>query len=141
MANIVVLGGKFKSTAELQKYSDAQFLAIQSALEKIKKLEEEITHLQQLLAETTQLIGNVTKTIKSPELAVCEAQIELLQNRALTKELTLEEVKTLDLLIKNKRLLSGDPTTIEGKRVKKPKVDYSEAELVKIASQQDKKNG
>jgi hypothetical protein len=142
MATIIALGGEFASVKELKQYSDAQYVALQGATEKIKKLEEEITHLQTLLVSTTSLIENPNKisVIKSPEQAIVEAQIEILQNRALTKELTLEEIKALDILIKNKRLLAGDPTTIEGKD-KKPKREYTEAELVRVARIEDRRNG
>jgi hypothetical protein len=134
MAEIITLSGTYRTTKELKEYCDAQYIALQGAVEKIKKLEEEITHLQQILATTTELISSpkVEKIIKTPELAICEAQIDILQNRALQKELTLEEVKILDLLIKNKRLLTGEATTIEGEK-KKIKNQYSEAELVALA--------
>lgn len=134
MAEIVTLSGTYKSSKELKEYCNAQYIALQGAVEKIKKLEEEITHLQQLLATTTELVTSpkVEKIIKTPELAIVEAQIEILQNRALQKELTLEEVKVLDLLIKNKRLLTGEATTIEGEK-KKVKNQYTEAELVALA--------
>lgn len=143
MAKLIVLDKEFKNTKDLVAYCNSQYIALQGATEKIKKLEEEITHLQQLLASTTQLLNdpNVSKIIKSPELAICEAQLEILQNRALQKELTLEEVKTLDLLVKNKRLLTGESTTIDGSSKKKKYNDVSDAELVAIAKIEDKKNG
>lgn len=139
MADIITLGGTFKNSKELQAYADAQYLALKSANEKIKKLEEEITHLQQMLASTTTLIDNpVQKIIKTPELGIIEAQIQILQNRAMQKELTLEEVKVLDLLIKNKKLLNDEPTTIQGE--KKKKREYTDAELVERARMIEKKD-
>lgn len=137
MSNIIKLpeiGKEFKTIKELSEYSTAQFYALQGAVEKIQKLQEEISHLQTLLASTTSLIedNNVSSIIKSPELAIVEAQINLLTNRAIRQELTLEEVKILDLLVKNKRLLSDESTTIEGKTAK-PKKEYSEAQLISLA--------
>jgi hypothetical protein len=132
MAEIITIDGKkFKSNKELVAYTNAQYLALQASVEKINKLEEEITHLQQMLASMTPLVGKTERIIKSPELCIVEAQIDILQNRALQKELTLEEVKVLDLLIKNKKLLSNEPTTING--TAKHKKDYSEDELLKLA--------
>jgi len=140
MANIVTLYGEFPEVKSLVTYSNAQFVALKEAIDKIKKLEEEIAHLQQLLASTTPLTETpkVEKIIKSPELVICETQIKILQNRALQKELTLEEVKIFDLLLKNMRLLMGDPTTIEGEKNKNLKLVYSDADLVKIAQKEDK---
>lgn len=146
MSNIIKLkttDKEFNNIQELIDYSSAQYLALESAVKKIKILQEEVQHLQQLLASTTELIeedSKVQKIIKAPELCIIEAQIDILQNRALQKELTLEEVKVLDLLIKNKALLSGEPTTVVGQR-KKNKSKYSEAELILIASDKEGKNG
>lgn len=131
-SNIVTLAGRFATNKDLQKYCDTQFLALQSAAEKIQRLQVEIEHLQGLLAGQSP---SIERLLKSPELAICEAQIGMFQNRALIKELTLEEVKILDLLVKNKLLLSGQATTIEGTTKKKSKEEYSEAELIKIAQQ------
>lgn len=133
MADIITLSGKYKTTKDLILYCDAQYVALNGSIEKIKKLEDEVKHLQELLASTTPLIGDskVEILLKSPELTICEIQIELLQNRAMQKELSLEEVKTLDLLIKNKRLLSGDPSMIESDKKKtKP---LTKQELVAVA--------
>lgn len=136
MAEIITLAGTFKSQLELQKYSDSQFLALKGAADKIKQLEDEVKHLQELIASTTSLI-KVETIVKSPELQICEAQIRLFQLRSLDRELTLEETKQLDLLIKNKRLLSGDPTTIEGKKGKS-KQDYPDEVLVRLAQKVEK---
>lgn len=140
MADIITLAGTFKSQKELQAYADAQYLALKGAHEKIKKLEEEVTHLQTMLAANTALIedSRVERLIKTPELAIIEAQIQILQNRAMQKELTLEEVKTLDLLIKNKKLLSDEPTAINGSAKKKR--TYTDAELIEKAKQIENKN-
>lgn len=141
MADIITLDGrKFKSNQELIAYSNAQYLALQAAADKIKKLEEEITHLQQLLASSTPLVGeNKVEIYQKPlEQAVVEAQIQILSKRALEKELTLEEVKTLDLLIKNKKLCE-DGKTLE-KKTKKRK-EYTDAELIEVAKSEPKPNG
>lgn len=140
MADIIYINEiskQFKTIDELKNYCSAQYMALQSAAEKITQLQEKVSHLEGLLISSVD-DNAVSKIIKTPELAICEAQIGILQNRALQKELTLEEVKTLDLLIKNKRLLSGESTTIDGS--KKPKREMSEAQLISIA-RTEKKNG
>lgn len=141
MAEIITLAGSFSDSKALSDYCNAQYLSIQSSVEKIKKLESEITHLQQLLASTTDLLPRTDKILKTPELAICEVQISILENRALQKELTLEEVKTFDLLVKNKLLLSGQPTTINGQKKNSKIEEYTEAQLVQIAKIEEKKNG
>jgi len=136
MSNVIKLteiGKVFESQKELSNYCTAQYVALEAAAAKIKTLTEEVEHLQKLLATSTKLIGDseVTSVIKSPELALVEEQI--LKMATTTKNLlTLEEVKILDLLIKNKNLLSGEATTIEAR--KKPKKEYTEAQLISLAS-------
>jgi len=138
--NIVDLAIKFKekTKAELQKYSDDQYRALVAAAQKITELQAEVEHLKQLLTTTVSIVqdSNVESVIKSPELCVVEAQIEILSRRALQLEMTLEDAKLLDILIKNKKLLTGEATTIVAE--KKLKQKYSDAELVKIASEPKK---
>lgn len=143
MSDIIDLAQRFKekTKTELKEYAEQQYKALVSATSKIKELEDEVAHLKALLVSSVPMLveDDVQKIIKLPEEVVIETQIAILQNRALQgRELTLEEVKTLDLLIKNKKLLSGEATTIVQDR--KPKKSYSEAELVHIASQPKKLN-
>lgn len=130
---ITTSAGNFKSVKDLITYADAAYLTIKSANERIKNLEGEVAHLQQLLAANTHLIEDKNVTvIKMPELAICETQIQILQNRSLQMELTLEEVKILDLLIKNKRILLGEDT-IDGSVKKKSNKTYSDDQLIALA--------
>lgn len=123
--------------SELKEYSKQQYLALQQATKKITELQEEIKHLQILLVSTTTLIqDNVEKIIVSPEEALIEHQINLLetQYRGTDKHLTLEDVKKLDLLIKNKKILQEQNKIIQGKS--KPVVNaISYDELVKLAAE------
>jgi hypothetical protein len=139
VGDIITLDGrKFKDNNDLLAYTNAQYLSLQVASEKIKKLQEEITHLQQLLAAAVPLVGEnkVEIYVKPLEQAVVEAQIQILSKRAMEKELTLEEVKVLDLLIKNKKLCE-DGKTLEPK--KKKRKEYTDAELVEVARITEKK--
>lgn len=133
---------QFKTKKQLEEYATAQFLALQSAAVQIKKLQEEVTHLQKLLSDTVPQLGDskVETLIKTPEQCIIDAQIGLLMQRAIQKELTLEETKQLDLLIKNKRLLSGDSTEISGEKVKNKK-SIPEAQLIRLARLEDTKGG
>ena len=143
MADIITLAGKFKNAKELQLYTDSQYIALKSALDEITRLKEEVSHLKQLLSSTVPLVGEppIEKIIVSQEQAILEAQISHLHERALSRELTLEETKRLDLLIKNLNLVKGKPTGIidaQSKKIDKNKI--SDAQLVYIASQEDKQD-
>lgn len=138
MGNLIDLT-KYSTMEELKRYTEAQYFALESAASKIKSLEDEVKHLQELLSAMTPSLDDhqVERVIKSPELCIVEAQISLMTQRALSLPLTLEDTKQLDLLIKNKRLLSGESTTIDG--AKKPqKKQISDADLIKIARIENK---
>ncbi len=138
MGNLIDLT-KYSTMEELKRYTEAQYFALESAASKIKSLEDEVKHLQELLSVMTPSLDDhqVERVIKSPELCIVEAQISLMTQRALSLPLTLEDTKQLDLLIKNKRLLSGESTTIDG--AKKPqKKQISDADLIKIARIENK---
>lgn len=142
MADIIdikSLASEFKDIKDLQAYADKQFIALKKTLEKNAKLENENRHLKYLLEQTTQLIekDNVHKMIVTPEQALIDEQISILQGRAIGKELTLEEIKKLDLLIKNKKLLEEKTKTFkaESKTIDIP--ISSDTKLLEIASVKD----
>lgn len=114
-----------KTKKEIIAYADAQYHALQSSIEKIQKYEAEIKHLQELLN------SNVQSVIKSPEQATVEDQINRLAIVGASRVLTAEEVKTLDILIKNKMLLNGQDSIIPAEAKKKR--SYPEAVLISIA--------
>lgn len=135
-------GGEFKSIKELQEYCDAQYNSIQKILQEKEKMQEEIDHLKNLLT-TVLTSDNPNKTItiiKTPAEVICEQQIEKIQETALKRDLTLEEVKKLDLLIKNNRLLKGDSTDILGQSRKLPDKTVPNDKLIELAKIVDKKD-
>jgi phosphopantetheine adenylyltransferase len=133
MDNILTLAGRFKTHVELQEYCDAQFVALERAQKRISTLEAEVTHLKELLSSTTKLIDEpaIEKIVVSPEQAICEIQIKKLQQQALIRELTLEETKRLDLLVKNLYLAKGQATAVI--QTERLPDQVTEAELVAIA--------
>ena len=90
-----------KSFGELQEYSDNQFRTIVELKKQIESQKEEIKSLKALLEGNLPQIG-----INIPELGalgisneqlICEAQITLLKERAISRELTLEEAKKFQI--------------------------------------------
>ena len=77
------------------EYMESQFktmLALQSENDALKA---EIIHLKQLL------ISKDNKFEPSNEEAICQIQIEKLRDKAFQRELTLEETKRLEILVKS----------------------------------------
>lgn len=132
MGDVITLssGKEFRTLKELQKYADALYLVAEVSKDKIKELEEKLRHSEDLL-----LAQQVFPIIKTQEQCMIEAQIDRLQTISNARQLSHEEVKTMDLLIKNKLLLSGQATTIAGDIAKKKPVTMKE--LVLIAQKKD----
>lgn len=104
--NITQLFREFKSEAERQSFIRKQHETITELMEKNKKLEEEISHLKKLVTSSVPLIGQspVDKMIISPEEFVIDEQVRIIQERAVGSELSLEDVKKLDILLKHSQV-------------------------------------
>lgn len=140
MGNIVELSQEFKAEIEQGKTLAPVQNTITALVAENKALTNEVERLKLLLAATNSALGQeneVLRVILTPEEALIEGQIEILQNRAINFELTLEDVKKLDLLIKNKRLVKEQSTTIQGESKKIDKKNHSNAELILLAAKKD----
>ena len=78
---------------------------VQKLLKEIESREEEINHLKQLLTQFSVQPGNnglVTVSPISDEELIADVQLRKLKDKAKVSELTLDEIRKLDLLVKNK---------------------------------------
>jgi len=89
MANINDLE---KSFNDLQSYSDNQFKTIQDLKKQIKKLEEENKSMKSMLENNLPTLSFDGLGVSNEQL-VCETQITILKDKAITRELTYEEAK------------------------------------------------
>lgn len=139
VVSIKTLGGDFKDKAALQEYTNKLFLSFKKSEERVKQLEAEVKHLQDLLTSTTVLVSDsptdnfVEKIIVTDEQAIIESQIQMMKKFALTQALTLEETKQLEILVKTLKLIKEKTDgTFDGKP-KRPK-HISDAQLLGLAS-------
>lgn len=138
MSDIIQLFNQFRDDVEKQQFLEKQHALILKLQKDNKNLQIEINHLKNLLTQSVPLLmPEVVNVIVTPEEAVIDKQIELLQARGIDRELTLEDTKKLDLLIKNKRLVKEQSTTIQGESKKIDKRSVSNAELILIASKKE----
>lgn len=134
MSNTKDLKKSFTSTAMLET-SNLQLKKENQALKKtVSKLLAELNSARNIDPD------NVTKLILTPEEEICTLQISQLQSVSRERKLSLEEIKTLDLLIKNKRLLNKQSTA--NNTFESQPLEISDNELMEIAaSVEEKKEG
>lgn len=101
--SIVTLAGEFKEIAELKEYCNKQFEFVEALTKEVVLLKERNAHLESLLTKSIPVINtNVVKL--TDEEMICLEQIEKLKLISQNRELSLDEVKKLDLLHKNLKM-------------------------------------
>ena len=127
--DVKALKKQYKSATkskELEVFSEAQQKLIEQLQTENNQLKEKLSHL-----ETVMLNSKLAAQRLSPEEIICMEQIEILKSKSVNRELSLDEVKRLDLLVKNLRLIREQSTQVINTG------DYStvgEDELVAIAA-------
>lgn len=124
------LQNSFNSTAKLE----IENLKLK---EKNKALDKTVTKLCEELNRVRNIDTNVTKIFLSAEEEICVFQIEQIRAVSRERKLSLEEVKTLDLLIKNKRLM--DKKSTSNAEITLPP-NLSDEELMRIAESVEEKD-
>ena len=114
-----------------ESFADAQNKVIQQYEKEYKALKEKTRQLEQiLLSKSSNLIMQI-----SPEEDICIRQIDKLQQKSSERELNLEEVKRLDLLVKNLKLIREESTIVINNKNNGDAI--TEAELVAIARSEE----
>lgn len=129
----------FKTVAELQAYSNAQFQTITKLNKKIKELSDEIENLKGMLSKSTPLLKEDAQGLiinpfeMSNEEQICMVQLQRLKEISNSRMLTKEESQQLDIFTKSLNLIRNSPKTI---RVETSK-DLTEKELLTILEKAD----
>lgn len=110
--------------------------SIDLLLKKLESKEEEIMHLKRMLSQSTPILGQAIPINISDEEHIAEIQLQKLKENSRTRELTLDEIRKFDLLVKNKRLAQGSATEIEGKAKGLPK-GLPTSRLIELASKKE----
>lgn len=105
VTDIKTLAGLFKKS-ELQEYCNKQFIAIKKLEERLLALQGENAHLKELLQSTTTLLDESGKQLQAPsEQEICEIQIELIKKKGMVNELSFEDTKRLEVLVKTLKII------------------------------------
>ena len=127
------VGKVFKDVEELKEYVSLQTRSLKAATSKIQELQEEAQNLQELLRQpAAQPIAQaansnypVSVIEKSIGELLCEREIDRLMNRSIQSELPLEDVKKLDLLVKNLIILKREMSKKKDADIELPKDEDS----------------
>jgi hypothetical protein len=136
VSDIDQMAKQFKSAAEMQAYTDAQFRTIVNQAKKIHELEEEVIHLRKILENGTDLIKDPSKKIEiytdvSDEEAICRIELKKLKDVSIERELTLEEAKRTEIYTKLLISLTAPESKPKGEPVKR----LDDTELMKLLTE------
>lgn len=109
--NVIELFTAYKTEVERQQFVEKQHETIGSLSRKLTEANDKITHLEQLLLSKPQE-HSVEPMIVTPEEALIVSQISILQERSMQTELSLEEVKKLDVLLKWRDVYKKEKRTV-----------------------------
>ena len=125
---IKTIAGDFKNYVELKSFCEDLYKAHEKLLEENKLLRSQ-------LGEVESQSSFLTDSLITNEERICLVQIEKLREDSEKRKLSLEEIKMLDLLNKNLRLIRGESTSnlSRGKDVTNTK-SLSTLKLMEIAS-------
>lgn len=129
---------KAKILADQKQYIEAQNNTLIKLQQELESKQNEINHLKAMLDSMVPVL-ETQKEFNRPitdEEAICITQLSMLKKDAMTRPLTIDEVRILDTLVKNLRLLQGAST--ENTAPVKLK-DVTQSKLLEIASYKDKK--
>lgn len=112
--------------------------SIDQLLHKLQEKEDEILHLKQMLFASVPVVGEASPLVITDEEYIALQQLQKLKDNARLRELTLDEIKKFDLLVKNKRLAQGNATTINTDKFDK---NTSKEKLLQIASKKTSNQG
>lgn len=121
-----------QSYVNLEKKAIGLSQTIDLMTKALAEKDAEIAHLKQLLNSAVPLIGESNLTVESTdEELIANLQLKKLVEAGRFRELTLDEIRKFDLLVKNKRLAKGDATDIKGETKNKK---YDKPKLLELAS-------
>lgn len=121
---------KFAAEQSDKEYIQSQQNLINLLRRENEELRAKVAHSEELMKSLGSAY-EITGVIM-PEELICIEQIKILKDRSFQRELTLEEIKKLDLLVKNLRLIRQKDN--EDERDVTDYSNMSEADLVKLVT-------
>ena len=89
------------SYLKLEEKCNALSETINGLLEQLNSKEDEIIQLRKMLSNSVPTIGSAVNIALSDEEIIADIQLQKLKDAARTRQLTLDEIRMFDLLVKN----------------------------------------
>ena len=118
-----------RTSFEKEAFAVAQQNTITSLMTENETLKLKVAELEKMLIALSVRKHSILNIL--PEELICLEQIGSLKRKSAERELTLEETKKLDILVRNLKLIRDDGTTLVGSA---ESTAVMEAELVAIAT-------
>jgi hypothetical protein len=97
----------------------------------VEQRDQEIINLKGILEKMSPLVGTTSPLFITDEEIIALQQMDRFKRISEERQMTLEEIKSYDLLVKNKRLAQKQPTVIPYSS--EPKKELTKVELISIA--------
>ena len=120
---------KKEDLKSLKEFAHKQQELIENYIHQVEELKTKLTHAEQIIKH----LGTNLSLMPSDEEVICMEQIQILKNKGASKELDINDVKKLDLLIKNLRLLRSQHTD----SIDVSSKNLNEDELIAIATRKE----
>ena len=126
----------FDTVDDLKQYASSQYSTIITQSKKIHELESKLEKLEERLLESERKEAvSSALNVEQPEgqsdtETACIIQIAMLKGLAMNRELTLEEVKKLEIFAKTLQMMRGKINTEDKKKEQPSKI--STADLLRL---------
>lgn len=115
-----------KTLEDWQQFAEHQMQVIGAYAKELEVLRLKNRQLETMLSSKIDMATEI-----SSEEIICIQQIEMLESSSAQRQLTLDEVKRLDLLVKNLKLIREQSTIVVNSN---PAEKLAEADLVALAT-------
>jgi hypothetical protein len=124
-----IIVGHIDEFQDLKKFAEAQYITINDLTKENTNLKAKIDNLEKILATSTPLLSSNTEKedeLSGDEASICHDQLHLLNLISKERELTLEEIRKVEICSKILASFRTNP--------KKAKAEYSQLKLADILS-------
>lgn len=138
IAQSVVINSDEKYVKTLEDNCRSLKQTVDALLRQMQDKDDELVQLKSMLQKSVSPLDTAVPMEITDEEIIALNQLQRLKEAAKARELTLDEIKRFDLLVKNKRLAQGNATSINANGLPH---ELGTSELLKIAQKTTRRGG